>query len=123
MAPPRVILMRKYQVTTRNYMKALEKTDDDCVAVWSTNGFTSIDDWMSLTGHTGTLTDLIYVPINKRKAIVYRLKEADDDIFVGYLPIRNSDDTSYFFHTCNAQNKQDLLWVIRSLKFRDDLSL
>ncbi len=123
MAPPRLILMKNYQVRADAFMEAIQRPDDDCVVVWSTQGFDGIDDWMELTGLKGPLTQQQFLPTNERKAVSYRMSKTGGDIYVGFLPINNAQDTTYFFHTCNTENKSDFISVIQSLKFRDDLQL
>ena len=42
---------------------------------------------------------------------------------VGFLPIGDKDSTTYFFNSCNTNNKEDFLNVMRSIKFRGDLNM
>lgn len=123
MAPPRLILMRNDQVHSDSFMEAIQKPDDDCVVVWSTQDFDDVNDWTELIGLTGLLTEQQFVPTNERKAVTYRMTKTDREIYVGFLPVNNADNTTYFFHTCNTENKKDFVSVIQSLKFRDDLRL
>lgn len=124
MAPPRLILMKGYQVTADNYWNNIHQSKNDCIVINSTNGENSINDWNSLVGFgfKEILTENEKISVGVRSAQIYTLNKKDGDIYVGFLSIGNKDNTSYYFHSCNANNKTDFINVIQSIKFRDDIS-
>lgn len=124
MVPPRIILMKDHQVSGNNYYSEIHQSKNDCIVIWSTNGFNEIDDWNNnVTTFKGTLTENQTIKVGTRKAQIYKMVKNDGDIFVALLQIGNSDNTTYFFHTCNINNRSDFINVIQSIKFRDDAGL
>lgn len=128
MAPPRVILMKNYQVTgsslsgQSDYYSAIRQSKNDCIVIWSTDGFSSIDDWNNtVTSLKGNLTEHQEISVGTRKAQMYKMLKSEGDIYVALLQIGNKDNISYYFHTCNANNKSDFINVVQSIKFRDDI--
>ncbi len=126
MAPPRLILTKSYQAlpkkdyTDYSYM---DFGDNDCILVWSTNGFSTIEEWGETTeSFDGGLENKEPVNINSRIADVYRTTNKGKGKYVAYLPIGNTDGTSYFFETCNLNNRNDLENIIKSIKFMPDLN-
>jgi len=130
MAPPRLILMKNYQVSAgamedqSNYDAIFHQLKNDCIAIWSTNGFTSIEDWNSnITQFKGPLSENQNIAVGKRTAHMAMMSTSQGNIYVAFLSIGNKDNTSYYFNTCNTDNKSDFVQVIQSIKFRDDVSL
>lgn len=130
MAPPRLILMKNYQVAAgamedqSNYDAIFHQLKNDCIAIWSTNGFTSIDDWNSnITQFKGPLSENQNIAVGKRTAHMAMMSTSQGNIYVAFLSIGNKDNTSYYFNTCNTNNKSDFVQVIQSIKFRNDASL
>ncbi len=128
-APPRLILTKDHQVASNankglpDYINLLEHSTSDCIIIWSTNGFSSLHDWnVNIMNLKEKLTDYEALQIGKRSAETYTTRSTKGDIYVAYLPIHNKDNTSYFFNTCNTNNKEDFLSVIESLKFREDIN-
>lgn len=122
-APPRLILMKGYQLLgERDYYDHIYKNpSSSCIALWSTKGFTKIDDWnQNVVNFKGPLLEQEDIPVGTRSAQIFKTKGELDDMYVGFLPINDSDNTSYFFNTCNTKNKSDLINTIKSLKFRGD---
>ena len=122
MGPPRLILMKNRQVLgSDSYFDIVtEETIDDCIVIWSTNGMDYIEAWVNgnILDYAGELTDEEVIPIGTRSATLYTAA----DRYVGLLPIGNEEDTSYFFHTCNLNNKADFINVMKSLKLRQDIN-
>lgn len=126
MAPPRLILMKGYQVSGKDteYLSAIKNPTHDCIVIWSTNGLNTIADWNQIIPNTqGIVSQSQEIIIGNRKAQIHMIQKNEGNILVGLLNIGNSDKTSYFFHTCNVHNKQDFTDIIRSIKFRDDEQL
>lgn len=127
MAPPRLILMKNYQVlvTPDNgyFLDFLKDSKNDCIAIWATNGESSIEDWQSgILQIKGNIQNPEQITVGSRKATLYLLKEESKESYIAYLPIENTDKTSYYFYTCNLNNKSDFVRVIQSIKFRGDIS-
>lgn len=128
-APPRLILTKNRQVFADEKYFELGR-QDDCVIVMSTMGFPSPDAWTgSSVVPAGNLIQNEIVNVGKRQAIIYTQATTKENvftnqgnIFVGFLNIGNKEGTSYYFYTCNANNKTDFINVIKSIKFRDDLN-
>jgi hypothetical protein len=125
MAPPRVILMKGYQLLDEEkYYDAITKNPgDECIAVWTTQGFSKIEDWnSSITQYNGKLTNKETITVGKRNAEMYTLQRKEGNVYVGFLQVGDKDDTTYYFNTCNDKNKQDYKSVIASLKLRGDVN-
>jgi hypothetical protein len=129
MAPPRIILMKGYQVNESdqggniNYFSSIHQTQNDCIVIWSTDGFDSIEGWNNdVVDLKGILTDHQELSIGSRKVQLYKMTRKEGDIYVALLQIGNKRETSYYFHTCNTNNKSDFISVIQSIKFRDDVT-
>lgn len=121
MAPPRLILSKGQQIIDNYYQKITEELKNDCIVIWSTRSFESVDDWnKSVTQFEGNLLNPEQISVGSRQASVYTLHMTSKDIYVGYLPIGNKENTSYYFHTCNTNNKSDFESVIKSIKFLSD---
>ncbi|OGE14705.1 hypothetical protein A3F00_03505 [Candidatus Daviesbacteria bacterium RIFCSPHIGHO2_12_FULL_37_11] len=120
MAPPRLILMKRFQVFSK-YYDSINNPSNECIAIWSTNGFRSADDWNNnLTQFEGKLNNKEEFTIGTRTAEVYEVVKKGGNLFIGFLPIGNNH-TTYYFNTCNPNNKSDLLSVMKSIKFRGDI--
>lgn len=124
MAPPRLILMKGYQVIGENdyYDLVTSNPSDVCIAIWTTMGYNSADDWLSNRSLSEKLEDKEELAIGTRTAEVYKATNGSNDLFVGFLPIGDENETSYFFNTCNTSNKSDLIDVMKSLKLRSDIN-
>ena len=125
MAPPRLILMKGYQVMGEdNYFKQVTNNPSDvCIAIWTTMGYNKTEYWLSSRGFSENISDKEEITIGDRTAGVYKTSNAATDIFVGFLPIDDERQTSYFFNTCNTSNKEDLISTMKSLKLRSDINL
>ncbi len=126
MAPPRIILMKGYQILPNEnyYTKVTDNPTNECIAIWSTLGFGSIDDWnQSITQFAGKLTDQVAIQVGQRQADMFLMTKASGNVYIAYLPIKGPGGLSYYFNTCNTKNKTDFINVIKSIKFRGDLSL
>lgn len=123
-APPILILMKGYQML--NYKEfSNEVTSNprhECIVIWATGGMPTIASWNSLIMNIPTtqidevLMNKQVIPVGTRFAETYKMKRKEGDIFVGYLPIGDKDDTSYYFHTCNNRNEHDFKNLIHSMK-------
>lgn len=125
MAPPRIILTKNYQTLPKNLSdySYMDFGDNECILIWSTDGFSSINNWVSDIGRAdGSLVNKGTIAVGDRNAVLYQTSKGGKDKYVAYLPIGNKDGTSYFFETCNLNNKIDFENVIKSIKFRPDLS-
>jgi len=132
MAPPRLILMKSNQVLgSQNYFKIVtSESKNDCITIWSTMGMDSIESWVSLVNLNNSNSNSANIKlsskenfkIGKREATVYFLSGIRN-VYVGFLPIGDKDSTTYFFNSCNTNNKEDFLNVMRSIKFRGDLNM
>lgn len=127
MAPPMLVLMKSHQVlpsqNTNYYQDLMQNNKDECILVWGTNGETSIEDWQSgILQIKGALQNPEQITVGTRKAMLYLMKDNGGDKYVAFLPIGNSDETSYYFNTCNSSNKSDFVNVIKSLKLRGDIN-
>ena len=126
MAPPRLILMKNHQVLgSENYFSEVTTgTKNDCIAIWTTKGISSIDEWNSnITRFKGAYEDKAEIDVGSRKAEMYTVSSAKRSNFIAFLKVNNLDGgTSYFFHTCNTHNKTDFVDVIRSLKLKADIN-
>lgn len=130
MAPPRLVLMKNYQLIPNdkheNYLKDIwDYNKNDCISIWSTGGFSSVDEWTQLSGQGNKYGKSDYyetIKVGNRSAQLYKLKLRDGSIYVAYMPVSTENGgVSYFFMTCNENNKQDLASVIKSIKFRKDV--
>ncbi len=120
-APPRIILVKGYQVSGRDYLSEIRQSRNDCIVIWSTNGFDSVDDWNQNLGFKGILNEIEQIAVGTRQVKLYKMKKNDGEIFEAFLSIGNEKKRTYFFHTCNKNNQLDFIEVIQSIKFRDDL--
>lgn len=110
-------------------LASFDNVNDDCIMIWATlggdndtilsNNSTFDSGWED---YAGTVTDRSEIMVDKRKAEVYTLAEKNKDIYIALLSIGDKGGTDYFFNTCNTDNKQDFISIIKSLKFRGDLS-
>lgn len=132
MAPPRVILMKNHQILndkTTNYYEQLAKSQkDDCISIWTTMSMgkdprNALDAWNAdITQLKGQLVDKENIEIGNRTAQIYKMIRKEGDVYVGLLQIGDKGDTSYYFKTCNVNNKTDFVNVIKSLKLRADIN-
>jgi hypothetical protein len=83
-------------------------------------GFKTVNDWNTVTGFT-EYTKKEDLKIGNRTAEIYKTNNGLSDLYVGFLPIRDENDTSYLFTTCNNSNKKDLIDIVSSLKLRSDI--
>ena len=127
MAPPRVILMKGYQVLGEEaYYDAVTKNPShECIAMWTTGGVGSIDAWESdILQFMGKRIEKTDISVGKRNAQVYTLEKKEGNIYEAMLQVSEKNGgTTYYFNTCNTKNKQDFTHVISSLKLRADLLL
>jgi hypothetical protein len=126
MAPPRLILMKNHQVVfNEDYFKEISSGNNDCIMIWSTGGFSSIDEWTNnILNNNGSLSNKESLTIDNRIATIYLLSGNNNKIFVGFLPVSNTNGrVSYFFNTCNTNNKSNFIDIIKSIKFTGDLKL
>ena len=126
-APPRIILMKGYQVTNSEtyYKEVTDNPKHECIAVWATGGFSSIDDWSSsiLQLPEGDVSENTTVKVGDREATVRKKTVDGKAIYEAYVQVSTADGgVSYYLNTCNAENKEDFLNVLKSLKIRADLS-
>lgn len=130
MAPPRLVLMKNYQFLPNekqeNYLKDIwDYNKNDCISIWSTGGFSSVDEWTQLSGQENKYGKSDFyetIEVGNRSAQLSKLKLRDGSIYVAYMPVSTENGgVSYFFMTCNENNKQDLVSVIKSIKFRKDI--
>lgn len=124
-APPRLILMKNFQVTDGdNFYSQIADPANTCISIWTTMSFDSIDDWYNAQIFTRPeLKNKAQLAIGSRKADVYEAKSDKGDILVGFLPLGDAQSTSYYFQTCNNSNRADFESVLKSLKLRSDLNL
>jgi hypothetical protein len=123
MAPPRIILMKKYQVSAdKNYFNDItNNSENECIAIWSTLGFDSIDKWnQNVPSFVGTLSNKETISVGNKSADLYLLSKSTGNVYVAYLQANKINNRSYYFNTCNANNKNDFVNVIKSIKFRGD---
>lgn len=131
MAPPRLILNKNFQfLDTENYYKFVTTpSTNDCINIWSTGSISDIESWIGLLGLNGSNADSSKIHLSekesfnvgKRTADIYKLTEEKGEILVGFIKIGDKFSTSYFFNSCNTNNKTDLINLIKSIKFRGDL--
>lgn len=127
MAPPKLILMKNYQISADkepNYFYEITKNHkNDCIVIWSASDSDSIDDWNWLASDfVGTIENKEIISVGSRSADLYLSSKDTGNIYVAYLQINATNNISYYFHTCNANNKNDLVEVIKSIKFRGDIN-
>lgn len=125
MAPPRLVLSKSQQILGDDNGDFLSKVwnhnQNDCISIWTTGGLSKVDEWLDLPSREiGELSEKENVKSGSRNADVYKLKLKNGNIYVAFMPIKNDFSTSYFFRTCNENNKEDLINVIKSLKLRID---
>lgn len=125
MAPPRLILMKNHQVFSNSYYRNITtNASNECIIIFSTMsmGSHALDAWnTNITQFNGQLTDKEVLAIGGRNAQIYKMVRKEGNIYVGLLEIGDKNDTSYYFHTCNTNNKTDFINVIKSMKFRGDI--
>ncbi len=121
MAPPRLILMKNHQIFGNNYNEITTSSLNDCIVIWSTMSFNSIDEWNgNVTNFKGELKNQETLEVGSRNASLYLRSMASGNIYTAFLAIGDKNKTSYYFHTCNTNNKKDFVSVIKSMKFRRD---
>lgn len=128
MAPPRLLLSKNQQVFVNDegdfLSKVWEYNPNDCISIWTTGGLETIEDWLDLPGlEIGKLNNREEIQVGSRKAEVYRLSRSDGNVYAGFMPIESEHGISYFFRTCNENNKEDFINVIKSLKLRSEGSM
>jgi hypothetical protein len=69
----------------------------------------------------GELKNQEILEIGSRKALLYLRSMTSGNIYTAFLPIGDKNGTSYYFYTCNINNKTDFINVIKSMKFRGDI--
>lgn len=125
MAPPRLFLNRNTQILGNDSENFPEEvwnySTNDCISIWTTGGLSSVKEWLDLPGlEIGELSDKEIIKNKDREVELYKLKLEKGNIYVAFMPIKNEYSTSYFFRTCNENNKQDLKNIINSLRLRID---
>jgi len=125
MAPPRLVLSKNSQLLgddSGNYLnKVWNYNSNDCMSIWTTGGLSSIEEWLDLPSlEIGELSNKESIKSGSRNIDIYKLKVKSGNVYVAFMPIKNDFSTSYFFRTCNENNKEDLVNVIKSLKLRID---
>lgn len=125
MAPPRLFLNKNTQVLVNDegdfLSMAWKYNKNDCISIWTAGGLSSVDEWLDLPSlEIGRLGDKEEIKLEKRDAEIYKLSRSDGTVFVGFMPVESEQDVSYFFRTCNENNKQDLINIIKSLRLRID---
>ena len=125
MAPPRLVLNKNQQIAGTDNGDFINKVwnynANDCVSIWTTGGLGSIQECLDLSSlEIGELSNKEITKAGKRDVDLYSLKLKNGNIYVAYMPIKNNFSTSYFFRTCNQNNKEDLVNIIKSLKIRID---
>ncbi len=125
MAPPRLVLNKNHQIMGTDNGDFIGKVwsynANDCISIWTTGGLSSIEQWLDLPSlEIGELSGKETIKSGTRNVDLYNLKLKNGNIFVAFMPIKNNFSTSYFFRTCNQNNKEDLVNVIKSLKLRID---
>lgn len=124
MAPPRLILMKGYQVMGEDdYMDhILNNPSFPCVAIWSTRAFEDGNDWNNLiTQSKSPLSEIETINVGSRSAQIFETSNEFGKLYSGFLPINDAEQTSYYLHTCNDTNKSDLIDIMKSFKFRGDV--
>ncbi len=130
MAPPRLILMKNYQyipdAKKENYLKEIwDYNKNDCISIWSTGGIGSVDEWTQTIGQGkyGKSETHDVIKVGERSAQLYKLKLNPGSIYVAWMPVSSLSEggVSYFFITCNENNKEDLVSIIKSIKFLKDV--
>jgi hypothetical protein len=126
MAPPRLILMKGYQVLgePQYYKQVTDNPSHECIVIWATMGFPKIEDWnYSITRFSGKMIEKEQIQVGKRLATMYTMQGKNSNTYIAFLPLQDKEETTYYFNTCNTKNKKDFIAVIQSLKFRADLDL
>lgn len=144
LAPPRLLLTKGVQPLGTNtegfidYRNVLK--NDSCIMVWSTEGYTTFDDWeylvypleipLDLGGIESKRNDVNVIStlskkIGKFEVLIREVKDATYPQRMEALVKIPEDkkDTSYFFHTCNTSNKEDLNTVLQNFDVRGNLNL
>jgi len=122
MASPRLILMKNHQVFNNNYLKLMNNSANDCIVIFSTMSFSNINEWDgTITNFKGELKNQEILDVGSRKAPLYLRSMTNKSIYTAFLPIGDKSRTSYYFYTCNTNNKTDFINVIKSIKFRGDI--
>lgn len=122
MAPPVLTLTKGSQILTSDDSQYVyDDLPNDCILIWSTNGYTDMESWGNdLQRYDGKLINPESLAVETRTATMYETTNQGKGKYVAFLPLENKDHTSYYFETCNKQNKADFINVIKSLKLRAD---
>lgn len=124
-APPRLFLNKNRQLLVNDRENFLSKvwkhSKNDCISIWTGAGLTTIEQWLNFPSlEVGKLGNREEVFAGEKKAEVYKLSLSKGTIYVGFMPIESEYGISYFFRTCNENNKTDFINVIKSLKLRSE---
>jgi hypothetical protein len=124
-APPRLFLNKNEQIFVGENGDFLSRVwkynENDCISIWTGAGLSTIEEWLNFPGlETGRLGNKEEVFAGEKKAEVYKLSLSQGSTYVGFMPIESEHGISYFFRTCNENNKTDLINVIKSLKLRSE---
>jgi len=127
MAPPRLIFTRDTQPLGEKTYWDVWNSGEDCIIVWSTTGFDSIEDFQNTKNPKNgsakppkiiskeEITILGGYQADKR-VVKYSHKQSNNiDVFV-----RFPEDVAYFFQTCNMNSEKDLEILLNNLKIRAD---
>lgn len=117
MAPPRLIFTKSNQpLGEKNYWD-IWTNSEDCILVWSTSGWNSIEDW-----DFGNPPEII----SKEKITVLSSYQADKRV-VKYSDkqlnnlevfVQLPENVSYFFQTCNMNSEKDLEVILDNFRIR-----
>ena len=121
-APPRLIFTVGKQpldssLSDNGYVDYSKTLDgkQDCIAIWTTLGFSSFEDWRNnaLNGKTVQV-------LNTREEKHGKYTFSVEDVMTGSIKrtealLKLPQNVSYYIHTCNMNNKGDLQFILDSL--------
>jgi hypothetical protein len=125
MAPPLLFLTEGYRPLAENdaddknyttrYQKVI-KRGANCILVWSTKGFPEIERWEEMLYYQQPFK-IISESIENIGSLNFTTRQLENvygsEILESYV---NFGEQSYYFNTCNQNNKSDLETVLSSFK-------
>ena len=122
-ADPRLVLSTVTQpLGSISYDKLLSQNEGSTIAIWSTIGFNSLDEWLE----QNYIEDATTISEEEIKSGEYTFEKRiissssrDQDVIVAYLEFPY--DLSYFFETNNTNAESDFDSILRSFDVRGDI--
>lgn len=121
MAPPRLIFTKNIQPLGEDTYWDIWNSSEDCLLVWSTSGFDSIEDFQNNRSTVGLPKTISQEQVTllgsyqaDKRVVKYSEKESNNlEVFV-QLP----ETVAYFFQTCNMNSEEDLQVLLDNFKVR-----